>query len=66
MHGCHYRNRTGKVKNKMKQCCGTCAYQHFENISDGWVCCNEKSDYRADWTGYEDSCKELEEKDDGE
>nr|DAQ56207.1 MAG TPA: zinc finger protein [Caudoviricetes sp.] len=50
----------------MKQCCGTCAYQHFENISDGWVCCNEKSDYRADWTGYEDSCKELEEKDDGE
>ena len=46
----------------MKECCGTCAYHHFENISDGWVCCNEKSDYCADWTEYGDSCEEWEER----
>lgn len=55
--------RNGKVRDKMKQCCGTCAYHHFENISDGWVCCNDKSDYCADWTEYGDSCEEWEEQD---
>lgn len=42
----------------MNQCCGTCKWHSFENISDGWVCVNNDSDYCSDWTEYEDSCEE--------
>lgn len=37
----------------MKKCCGTCKWHSFENISD----------YCADWTEYDNSCEEWEEKD---
>lgn len=47
----------------MNQCCGTCKWHSFENISDDWVCVNNDSDYCADWTKYEDSCEEWEESD---
>ncbi len=47
----------------MEQCCGTCKWHKNENISDGGVCVNGDSDYCADWTGYDDSCEEWEERD---
>ncbi len=44
------------------KCCGTCKYHHHENIDDGWVCVNDRSEYCADWTEYEDFCEEYEER----
>lgn len=43
-----------------EKCCGTCKYHGFENLSDGWVCVNDRSEYCADWTEYSDSCEEWE------
>ena len=45
-----------------KKCCGTCRYHEHENISDGWVCVNDESEYLADWTEYNDSCEEWTER----
>lgn len=42
------------------KCCGTCKYHHHEDIDDGWVCVNDRSEYFADWTEYSDSCDEWE------
>ena len=42
------------------KCCGTCKYHGFENLSDGWECVNDRSEYFADWTEYSDSCDEWE------
>ncbi len=47
-----------------KKCCGTCKYHEFENINDGYVCVNDKSENFADWTEYNDSCEEWEGKND--
>lgn len=43
-----------------KECCGTCKWHRHEDIGDGWICCNEQSDYCADWTDYEFGCEEWE------
>lgn len=43
-----------------KECCGNCKYHQYEDISQGWVCCNQDSEYVADWTDYTDSCEEWE------
>lgn len=43
-----------------EKCCGTCKYHGFENLSDGWVCVNDRSEYCADWTEYKDSCDKRE------
>lgn len=40
--------------------CGTCKWHQHENISDGWVCVNDESDYVADWTDYDFCCDEYE------
>lgn len=42
------------------KCCGTCKYHHYDDIDDGWVCVNDRSEYFADWIGYSDSCDEWE------
>ena len=34
----------------------------LEDEESGYVCTNPDSDNRADWTEYEDSCEEWEEK----
>ena len=47
-------------KNHSKKCCGTCEWHFHEDISDGWVCVNDQSDYVADWTDYEHCCDEWE------
>lgn len=43
--------------------CGTCRYHVHEDIDDGWICVNNRSDYCADWTEYNDSCTDWEERD---
>jgi len=50
--------RKSQVKNE--KICGTCRYHYHENIDDGWVCVNDKSEYLSDWTEYEDACEEWE------
>lgn len=42
------------------KCCGTCKYHHYDDIDDGWVCVNDRSECCTDWIGYEDSCNEWE------
>lgn len=46
----------------MDKCCGTCKYHLFEKVSFGFVCVNGDSEYCADWTDYNDSCEEWEER----
>ena len=46
----------------MVECCGTCKWHRHENTSQGRACMNSESDYCADWTDYNDSCDEWEEK----
>lgn len=45
-----------------EKCCGTCKYHRHEDIDDGWVCVNDRSEYCADWTEYSDSCEAWEER----
>ena len=42
------------------RCCGTCKYHKHEDIDDGWVCVNDRSDYLADWTEDDDGCERWE------
>jgi len=42
----------------MEKVCGTCRWHKWEGMD--WVCVNGDSEYRADFTGYEDSCGEWE------
>ena len=46
----------------MNKVCGECKYHTFENIDSGYVCTNPDSEYIADWTEYNDSCENFEEK----
>lgn len=45
-----------------EHCCKTCKYHYHENISDGYVCVNNKSAHLADWTGDNDACELWESK----
>lgn len=47
-------------KNMDKKCCGNCQYHEYEDISQGFVCGNDKSEYVADWTEYNHCCEEWE------
>ena len=49
-----------------EEICGNCRWHIYEEISQGFVCCNDDSDYCADWTEYEDTCEEWEDKDESE
>ena len=45
------------------QVCGTCKWHEWDQESDGsFVCINFESPNNADWTEYDDSCEEWEEK----
>lgn len=48
--------------NEDRRICGNCKYHVHEEIDDGWVCTNEQSRYCTDWTEYEDSCEDFEER----
>lgn len=45
-----------------KKCCGTCEYHYHEDISDGYICVNDRSEHCADWTDYNDGCEEWKER----
>jgi len=45
-----------------EQICGNCRWYEHENISNGWVCVNNDSDYCADWTDYNHTCEYWEER----
>ena len=47
----------------MNECCGTCKWHQHEDIDDGWVCVNDRSEYCTDWTDYKDCCEDWEGKD---
>ncbi len=46
----------------MSEICGNCKYHQYEEASQGWVCCNGESEYCADWTEYNDTCEDFEER----
>ena len=46
----------------MREICGNCKYHQYEDMSQGWVCCKNESEYCADWTEYNDTCENSEEK----
>ena len=45
---------------KNRMICGTCYWHKREG--DEWVCVNKNSDYCADYTEYDDTCEEWEER----
>ena len=45
-----------------RECCGTCKWHAYEDITDGWVCCNDSSEYVTDWTDYNHCCDDYEER----
>ena len=47
----------------MKKCCGTCKWHSHEDISDGYVCVNDESEYCTDWTDYDHCCEDWEGRD---
>lgn len=51
-----------KMNREYCRSCGNCKYHQYENVSQGWVCCNPDSDYVADWTEYDFCCGEWEER----
>ena len=45
-----------------KEICGECKWHKYEEIDRGYVCTNDKSDYCTDWTEYNDTCEEWEQR----
>ena len=50
----------GKYKSRKR--CGTCKYHQHEDITDGWICVNDESEHLADWTMFDDTCEDWEER----
>lgn len=44
------------------KCCGTCKHHSKDDGNDDWVCVNPESEYFADYTDYNHSCEEYEER----
>lgn len=42
--------------------CGTCKYHEHDEEYNDWVCTNSESEYMADFTDYNHSCSEHEER----
>lgn len=40
-------------------CCMRCKYYQHEDIDDGYVCVNDRSDFCADWVEPTHSCDEF-------
>ena len=47
---------------EQQKCCGTCKHHQQENITDGFVCVNDESDYVADWTDEDHTCDAWEDR----
>lgn len=46
----------------MDKCCGTCAYHRYDREMEEWLCRNDESENYADYTDYNDSCIDWEER----
>ena len=44
-----------------KECCGNCVHSDYDSMQ-GYVCCNDESEYLADFVEYNHCCEEYEEK----
>ncbi len=44
------------------ECCGNCKWQRYEKDSQSWVCTNMDSEYVSDWTEYNHTCDQWEER----
>ena len=44
------------------QICGTCARHRYDQTAEDYVCLNNRSEYFGDWTPYNNTCDEWEEK----
>lgn len=44
-----------------EQCCGTCKWHQYAS-DDGWVCTNDESEYFTDFTDYDHTCPDWEER----
>lgn len=44
-----------------EECCGTCQYSTYDKMT-GYVCCNDNSEYIADFVEYGHCCEQYEEK----
>lgn len=53
---------TTRMTDGKKKCCGTCRWHCHEDITDGWVCVNSDSEYCTDFTPYDHSCPDWEER----
>ena len=49
-------------RTNMKKCCKTCNFYIFEDITDGYVCCNSDSEHCADWVEANQICNAYESK----
>jgi len=47
-----------------EQKCKTCHWHCHEDIDDGYVCVNDRSDYCTDWTDDDFGCPHWEARDD--
>ena len=46
-----------------RECCGTCKWhKQDEYFEEDWICCNAYSDFATDYTDYNHSCDEWEER----
>lgn len=43
-------------------CCGNCQYHELEDLSEDYICANEKSECFAEWTDRYDVCMEWRER----
>lgn len=48
----------------MEKECRTCKHHIYEDYTQGYVCCNDKSEHVADWTNDDFGCDEHEENND--
>lgn len=55
------RRNTSMAENR-ERCCSTCKWHCHEDITDGWVCVNSDSEYCTDFTPYDHSCPDWEER----
>ena len=44
------------MSNPTDENCGNCKWHGYEDIDQGYVCCNKYSDRVADWTENDDWC----------
>ena len=46
----------------MRNTCDNCKWLTYDDISDGWVCYNEDSEYYGDWMDLDHDCDDHEER----